>query len=481
MVHVDLCRTVACAPTIVSFDSAGTSMKIGAALTSGIYFWRLSYVGQTAVSPTWSFLVGKRTSSVDSSWPAQLDVNRDGLADAVVQNLGMNPATGGIIPQPQAYYGTSAGLPTVPSAILAGPEYMMTAGAISRVASLGDINGDGFSDVGVTGGGSNFVYVFFGGPGGLPSTPSQTLVFPNGETLMGMIPLGDTNRDGYADALVGSPMMGKTYYFQGGPKGFPPNPTSTLYNAGMSGVLGPGGLLGDVNGDGYTDAFLSLCAAATSPCARTIEILHGGVSGLPAASSPNAQIVTPSSLSTLVAGGGDLNGDGYADLAIASLSKGQVGVYFGGSNGLPSMTGTPNSDGWDPAPAALYTAAGASVAAGFATSIATAGDVNGDGYDDALVGIGTSTALYYFGGASLTDAPSGMLQAGTRLWSAAAHGDYNGDGISDLLLSDLTNATGPAVFVFPGTPTGPASAPLMTLPAPSSGMSFGGSLAMRLR
>src|SRR5947199_196981 len=83
-----------------------------------------------------------------------------------------------------------------------------------------------------------------------------------------------------------------------------------------------------------------------------------------------------------VAGAGDVNGDGYGDLIVGAhyydngqADEGRAFAYYGSPAGLST---TPN-----------WTAESDQVAAFFGVSVAGAGDVNADGYDDVIVGAPT--------------------------------------------------------------------------------------------
>src|SRR5262249_6611668 len=102
-----------------------------------------------------------------------------------------------------------------------------------------------------------------------------------------------------------------------------------------------------------------------------------------------------------VAPAGDVNGDGYADVIVGAsgydngqVDEGGAFVYLGSASGL--------------ATSAVWTAEGQQVNAGFGYAIATAGDVNGDGYADVIVGalssdngqVDEGRAYVYLGSAS---------------------------------------------------------------------------------
>jgi len=126
-----------------------------------------------------------------------------------------------------------------------------------------------------------------------------------------------------------------------------------------------------------------------------------------------------------VSSAGDFNGDGFKDIIVGSpfSGSGRVYVYFGGPNAdsLPDMvlSAPPNT---------VF----------FGLSISAAGDFNGDGYDDIVVGDDYfSSGFYvYFGGPTADDRPDLFLFIPfqfLRQPHSIATGDVNGDGYSDLV------------------------------------------------
>jgi hypothetical protein len=190
--------------------------------------------------------------------------------------------------------------------------------------------------------------------------------------------------------------------------------------------------------------------------------------------------------------GGDVNGDGVADLLAGAVladvegkaNAGQVFVFFGGSP-------------LDASPDLILRAPTPERDARFGWAIALA-DLNGDGWTDILVSAifanggaqrGTGKVYFFFGGPSLLDAqadgelPLPSLNPLAHFGWALAVGDLNGDGRADVLVGAENAKVGSLdqagqVFVYEGGASFPGSPRVLQAPEPQRGAAFGSALAV---
>lgn len=376
------------------------------------------------------------------------------------------------------------------------------------VASDGDINNDGYADVVV--GSENYViggnkpgaaFVFLGGPGGLAAAPHLMLTNAVHGSNFGhsVSYAGDVNNDGFDDVIIGANHFhattgwdGAAYLYLGSASGLSETPAWS--RIGLSGedefgtsVAGAG----DVNGDGYDDVLIGAARFADVEDAEgAIYLFYGGASGLSAdpvwsyqADNRTAQ------LGYRVAGVGDLNQDGYADFAagapfydLPALADTGLVVVFYGSATVPGA-------------APDWFATGDQADSRFGTSVAGAGDVNGNGYPDLLIGArGQDTTLLNCGAAYLFYASASGINAaadwsvfGRQAYSGfgvavAGMGDFNGDGYGDVVVgAHLFSNDQPqegAVFVFRGSPSGPVAYAQWVVYGDKAETEFGASISL---
>jgi hypothetical protein len=461
---VDLCLDRACSEPIgTPAHVTGTSYVPTSALPVGIVYWRLHPSVSTAVtSVTWQFTVGARSATIDASWGTTLDANGDGHADLAVGAPGTPTSAGSVY----VYLGGPSGLGTT-AAKLSDPGNAAGDAFGQSVASAGDINGDGYADlvVGAPGAPSSTgsAYVYLGGSSGLSTTPiplSNPSDVPGDSFGQSVAGAGDVNGDGYADLVVGAPgvshLTGSVYVYLGGPSGLALIPT-TLEDPGDA-VGDSFGLsvatAGDVNGDGYAD--LAVGAPGVSGSVGNVDVYLGGPSGL---GSPPTSLSDPGnaprdSFGNSVASAGDFNGDGYGDLVVGapgvSNSAGGAYIYYGAASGIGTLPTALDNPDDTPGDS-------------FGVSVACAGDVNGDGYTDLVVGAynvssATGDVDVFLGG---PPSPLGPLvatlddpepAAADRFGvSVAGAGDVKGNGYSDVVVgADGASSSAGSVYVYPG-------------------------------
>ncbi len=466
---VEVCADRACATVEQRFDAEGAAARPPVALAPGFHFWRLRGRAAGRVgpepSPVWEFFVGRRDAAVDTSWGTRLDLNGDGRADLVVGSDEGTLPGGASIRSTSIYLG--------PVADAATPSIRLWTGPVERVLPLADVDGDGFPDV--TG-----VSFLLGSPSGIRSPRGgeyfvlsagvRRLEAP-GTSFGAFVPtsagMGDFNGDGYGDAIT---LTGDRLAVVklGGPMGF--TPSSTLAIPVFSVATG-----WDVNHDGYADLVVSAREADTVGSVSVYTGGPGGVSATPLQVLRGSAALGHDFGATLI-NAGDLNGDGRADLAVSatlrsSTSTGdfrRVHIYLGGADRLASE------------PAA--TIVGTNAFSAFADIMAPAGDVDGDGYDDLLVrgprGASDDGYVHLYPGG-----PTGLRGGGARVLSAPcedgyfgvslAGADLDGDGYDDVVvgqpgMSSSPGCNGGRVVVFAGGPMGVSSAPSAVLRAPEN-------------
>ncbi len=387
------------------------------------------------------------------------DVNGDGFDDVIV-GAPYHDNGGFRFGRAYLFLGSRQGIGTLPAWVVEGSETGY--GFAGAVAGAGDVNGDGYDDVLVSGVGR--AYLFLGSPSGLSATPdwSSEDGGPGIGQGLAVAGAGDVNGDGFADLLVGSS--------QDWPGGSAPG-TASLY---LGSAAGPGATpawtfqgdqpgaafgyslasAGDVNGDGYADVVVGepgydYPEPVDRPNAGKVLLFLGSASGLESSPAWESNVVNRYAfLGASVSGAGDVNGDGYADILMGGFNgygeeEGIAQVYLG------SPSGPLSSPAW--------TRTGDHALAHFGTAVAGAGDLNGDGFADIVVGepdfdrsLDTESVgrAYVFRGsaAGLSAEPDWFAEgdeAFAMLGSAVAPaGDVNGDSLLDLLVGAPTDGRG---------------------------------------
>ncbi|MCK5015938.1 MAG: FG-GAP repeat protein [Candidatus Peribacteraceae bacterium] len=297
------------------------------------------------------------------------------------------------------------------------------------ISTAGDVNGDGYSDIVVGNASINTIHVYHGSSEGIGLTPAWTRTVPQfgGGFGFSVSTAGDLNGDGFDDIIVGSPGVdysktGAAFFYLGSSTGLASTPENIESTGG--------------------NAFLPL--------------------------------ITEGQFGYSVSTAGDLNSDGYSDLIIGaptfdhdlkSEQKGATFVWYGNQDWDYGGVRTTSSADWS--------VNGFVKEQELGTSVSTAGDFNGDGYDDVIIGAPgylfnhniTGTAYIWYGDKTGLPSPPNL---GSRVWSTGiiqkdsqlgrdvgTVGDINGDGYSDIyVLANKYNnnsiVDAGAVFVFRG-------------------------------
>ncbi len=414
------------------------------------------------------------------------DVNGDGYADVIVGAYS-NDDGGGSAGEAYVYYGSSSGLS-------AGPDWSDQGEAVGdqlgySVAAAGDVNGDGYDDVIVGAhrnddGGSDAgeAYVYHGSSSGLSASPDWSGQGEAVEDYFGIsvAAAGDVNGDGYADVIVGAYLnddagnaAGEAYIYHGSSSGLSVTPDWSDQGEAASDAFGKSvASAGDVNGDGYDDVIVGAYGNSDGgSMAGEAYVYHGSSSGLSASPDWVDQGETAGDyFGASVAAAGDVNGDGYADVIVGVPNDDDGGTQAGKaylySYGLP-VTLSNNEDWSDQGEAANDY---------FGESVAAAGDVNGDGYADVIVGAysndgggnNAGEAYVYYGSSSGLSATPDWSDQGEAAddkfgFSVAAAGDVNGDGYDDVIVGAYYNDGGGSAageaYVYHGSSSGLSATP----------------------
>ncbi|WP_293007000.1 hypothetical protein [Nitrosomonas sp.] len=379
----------------------------------------------------------------------------------------------------------------------------MEAGSSLRsVSNAGDVNGDGFADVMVSLDRAS-VYVVFGESTGFDATMHLTdLDGIDGFRLWGggrfaeISDAGDVDGDGFDDVIFSSSSKGTNVVFgKAGGFGAAMN-VSTLDGSNgfhLDGVIRTVSNAGDVNGDGFDDVILGNSDADLNGSIFDDEgsnyVVFGKAAGFDAAMDVSSLDGSNGfrlnggfrrdEAGASVSAAGDVNGDGFDDVIIGAPGANQYGssyVVFGravgfdavmnlsavnGSNGFRldmnepgsssvSNAGDVNGDGFDDVIVGFRVVFGK--ASGFgnrmnlsdldgsngfsldeSSKLNPAGDVNGDGFDDLMVADRYGSSYVAFGKASGFDATVNLIPLNGSVSFVSGAGDVNGDGLDDLM------------------------------------------------
>ncbi|MEO1329673.1 MAG: hypothetical protein AAFW46_08425 [Pseudomonadota bacterium] len=296
----------------------------------------------------------------------------------------------------------------------------------------------------------------------------------SGSALAG---LGDVNDDGIVDLIIGAPTAagnaGESYVVFGRSGGFGASLNLSALDGSngftLEGVLPPdrSGFAvsgaGDLNDDGIPDIVVAAREASPNGASSgAVYVVFGQQSAFSATVDLSAlngsngfrlNGIDPGDLAgNSVANAGDVNGDGIDDLIIGArdaapggrIDAGETYVVFGQSGGFAASVELSSLNGSNG-----FTLNGIAADDRSGRTVSSAGDFNGDGVDDILIGAGAGGAFLVYGDsggfAASIDLSSLSSSTGFRITTfntgdpsgreVAALGDVNGDGFDDVIVS----------------------------------------------
>jgi hypothetical protein len=413
------------------------------------------------------------------------DLDGDGIDDVAIGAPGFESAK---LPAAGAAYlvfGAGSGtvdLGTAADVTLTGAAEDDLAG--ERLASGGDATGDGYADLLVTALGDDeggnlagAVYVVAGPLTSGTATGLASLAFAK---LVGVgdnahagsgLGHGDLDDDGAPDLVVGSDYAGKggEVYLAFGPLSGGTLDLSTaeatVSAGGSFDYLGHDLAVGDLDGDGVDDLFVSAPYAGSTSDGEQY-VVYGPVSADTNVADADVTIGSGTSVTGLrIAANGDLDADGQLDLVVGAPFEASFGYVF---NGTVYVFHGP-LDGDVPLTSATGVLTGEASSTYAGTSVDEHGDIDRDGADDLVVGaVGASIGTATYGGAVYVvygpvTGGRDLADADARLYGEASlggvgydvsMGDANGDSYTDVLVGaaaeDRAATDAGAAFLFLG-------------------------------
>ena len=358
--------------------------------------------------------------------------------------------------------------------------------------ACGDFDGDGFIDVAVGSPGSGEVNVIPGAAGGLTDLGDQLLPGVASQDSGSALAAGDFDGDGFTDLAIGRPSgEGAVSVWYGSASTLGEEEIWSQDSSGIKGVPENGDLFGtalvagDFDGDGFDDLAVGVPGEGSSvPGHGGVNVIFGSQSGLTdlgdqiwsQATSGIAGVPEPGDRFGAALATGDVDGDGFDELAVGAPEEdegsvadaGVVHLLFGTSTGLTDV----GDEKWGQDSAGMPGLVEESDLFGAALAM---GDANGDGYAELTVGIPDEDVAEDADAGAIVVLPGsagGLTTSGVTSWNQGSNGvkgarepgdrfgfslsaaDYDGDGWTDFAIGVRFDLGGGSVNVLYGSAGG---------------------------
>ncbi len=419
-----------------------------------------------------SFLIGASYGGSDGYFNGTID-------DIRIYNRALTPEEVSTLYQYETRTGEPTNIPTKPTPLVSninlaqlnsGQGFTILGASADdqsgfSVSNAGDTNGDGFDDIVIgTVDTTSKSYVIFGNSSGFSNIDLSSFTNTQGFTVTGtagtaagysVSGAGDVNGDGFDDVIIGqfgaNSNAGLSHVIYGKSSGLTDITLTSMTSSQGFSIAGANSLddsgysvsgAGDINGDGYDDIVIGAFQASSFKGVTYVIFGNATLSNINLATLTMSQGFSITGVNTedrsgnWVSNAGDVNGDGYADIIIgaykANSNDGKAYVIFGQASDFSNinLVSLNSTQGFSVTGAGGY----------MGITVSGAGDMNGDGYSEVVIGSGIGSYVIFGNSSSFSNIDISNMTSNqgftiTGGGSAVSNaGDVNGDGYADIII-----------------------------------------------